>query len=202
VEAALALLDESGLDGLTMRRLGERLGVKSASLYWHVRNKDELLNLVADAICSEVRTPPPTGSWRESLLANAREYRRVLHSHTDAAELLAITLPIGPHRLRLAEMGLAKLLEAGLDPEVTAMAGLLLTDYVTNFVLEENRSQAIADAFQADDGGNAVRDWFAALPADQYPSLVALAPHLTESDPETRFEFGLNTLLDGLPQPG
>jgi TetR/AcrR family tetracycline transcriptional repressor len=202
VQAALDLMDETGLDGVTMRRLGERLGVKSASLYWHVRNKDELLNLVADAICSEIQTPPPTADWREHAEAIAWEYRRVLHAHTDAAELLATTLPIGPHRLRLAEMGLAALLEAGFDPVVTAMAGLLFSDYVTNFVLEETRAQAIAAAFQTDanpNGGNAIREWFSALPTDQYPSLVALAPHLTDLDPDTRFEFGLHTLLAGLP---
>jgi TetR/AcrR family transcriptional regulator, tetracycline repressor protein len=202
VKAALDLMDETGLDGLTMRRLGERLGVKSASLYWHVRNKDELLNLVADAVCSEVQTPPPTAGWREYAKAIAWEYRRVLHAHTDAAELLATTLPIGPHRLRLAEMGLATLLEAGFDPVATAMAGLLFTDYVTNFVLEETRAEAIAAAFQTDadpNGGNAIREWFSALPTDLYPSLVALAPHLSDLNPDTRFEFGLHTILAGLP---
>jgi hypothetical protein len=69
-------------------------------------------------------------------------------------------------------------------------------------VLEETRAEAIAAAFQTEaepNGGSAIREWFSAIPADQYPSLVALARHLTESDPDTRFESGLHTLLAGLP---
>ena len=201
VEAALKVLDEGGLEGLTMRRLGERLGVKSASLYWHVRDKDELLNLVADAICAEIRPPSSTSSWRQRLEDIGREYRRVLLAHRDAAVLMATTLPVGPHRLRLAESGLATMLEAGFLPEVTARASLLFTDYVTNFVVEENRWEAMATAFDPDsDSGDAIRDWFEALPADQYPSLVALAKHLTDPDSEARFEFGVAILLAGLSQ--
>lgn len=77
----------------------------------------------------------------------------------------------------------------------------MFTDYVTNFVVEEGRWEAIATAFDpdADDQGpDAVREWFAALPADQYPSLGALAEHLTDPDSDARFEFGLAILLDGL----
>jgi TetR/AcrR family tetracycline transcriptional repressor len=201
VETALEVLDESGLAGLTMRHVAERLGVKSASLYWHVRDKDELLNLVADAICAEIRTPSSTSRWRERLLELAWEYRRVLLAHRDAALLMASTLPVGPHRLRLAESGLATMLEAGFSPEITARASLLFTDYVTNFVVEESRWEALATAFDPDsDSGDAIREWFEALPADQYPSLVALAEHLTDPDSEARFEFGAAILLAGLSQ--
>jgi TetR/AcrR family tetracycline transcriptional repressor len=200
VMAALELMDETGLEGLTMRRLADSLGVKSASLYWHVRDKEELLNLMADAICSEIRSPEATDDWRQRLEALAREYRRVLKTHRDAALLLATTLPVGPYRLRLAETSLATLLDAGFTAEVTAQASLLFVDYVTNFVVEEDRAEAIAAAFQTDsDDAGSVSDWFAALPADQYPSLVALAPQLTNPNAEARFEFGMTTLLNGLP---
>ena len=202
VTSALELMDETGLEGLTMRRLADTLGVKSASLYWHVRDKEELLNLMADAICSEIRPPEGSDDWRQRLEALAREYRRVLKTHRDAALLLATTLPVGPYRLRLAETHLATLLDAGFTAEVTARASLLFVDYVTNFVVEEDRAEAIAAAFQTDsDDPDAVSDWFAALPVDQYPSLVALAPLLTNPNTEARFEFGMTTLLNGLPTP-
>lgn len=204
VEAALSLLDEVGLDGFTMRRIGDRLGVKSSSLYWHVRNKEELLNLMADAICGEIQAPSGESGWREYLEAMGWEYRRVLHAHRDAAMLLATTLPVGPNRLRFAEMGLAALFEAGFSPDVTARAGLMFADYVTNFVIEEERAGVIAAAFQSDSGGDdgdAIREWFSNLPADEYPSMVALSKHLTDPDADARFQFGVTILLDGLPDP-
>jgi hypothetical protein len=158
------------------------------------------LNLVADVICSEIRTPEAE-EWRERLEALAWEYRRVLKAHRGAAELLAGTLPVGPNRLRLAEVSLATMLEAGFQPEVTARAGRLFVDYVTNFVVEEGRAEAITNAFTAaddSDDGDSIGDWFEHLPADEYPSLIALARHLTDPDDEARFAFGLATLLDGL----
>src|SRR4030081_2870696 len=81
VRVALQLLDEEGLDGLSMRRLAQRLGVTAASLYWHVRDKDELLALLAEAISAEVRLPDPTRPWRQELETMASSYRRVLLGH-------------------------------------------------------------------------------------------------------------------------
>jgi TetR/AcrR family transcriptional regulator, tetracycline repressor protein len=201
VRAALALLDEVGLDRLTTRRLAERLGVQSPSLYWHVRDKDQLLLLLADTICGEIETPPVGLGWRAYLETTAWEYRRVLKRHRDAALLLATTLPVGPNRLRLAERGLAALIGAGLPPALVAGAGFLMTDYVTNFVLEEQRTAAQAAAFAETpdtDGLEAIRRWFESLPADEYPTLVALAPQLADADAAARFRFGVTTILDGL----
>src|SRR5215471_13622158 len=76
VRAALVLLDEVGLDELTMRRLAERLGVKAASLYRHVRNKDELLALLGDEISAEIPLPRSSGTWREQLTQSAWNVRK------------------------------------------------------------------------------------------------------------------------------
>src|SRR5215470_13599585 len=88
VRAALALLDEVGLDQLTMRRLAERLGVKAASLYRHVRNKEELLVLLGDEISGEIPLVRPSGSWQDQLKEMARNVRKGLLAHRDAARLL------------------------------------------------------------------------------------------------------------------
>jgi TetR/AcrR family tetracycline transcriptional repressor len=93
VGAALELLDESGLDGLTMRTLAERMGVRAASLYWHIRDKEQLLGLLAEAILAEVPEPPTDLPWRAQLEAFATEYRRVLHSHRDAARIVLEAQP-------------------------------------------------------------------------------------------------------------
>jgi TetR/AcrR family transcriptional regulator, tetracycline repressor protein len=200
VEAALGLLDEAGIEGLSMRRLAERLGVKAASLYWHVRNKEELLGLLADEICAEVREPEPDLPWRERLETLVRENRRVLLLHRDAARILAGTVPTGPNRLRLAETMLATLLGAGFSRRDAVRAAFLLTDYATHFVAEEGR---FVGGGKAQGSGEAealarVRRHFESLPEDEYPLAVELAGYLTDPDADGRFEFGLEALLDGL----
>src|SRR5260370_41392751 len=91
VRAALALLDEVGLDDLTMRRLAERLGIKAASLYRHVRDKNELLAMLGDAISAEIPLPSQELPWREALARAARDYRRALLAHRDGARVLVAT---------------------------------------------------------------------------------------------------------------
>ena len=113
MRAGLEVLDEAGIDGLTMRNVAARLGVQSASLYWHVRDKDELLALIADAICAEIEPPTSDQPWIDQLVAMAWEYRRVLLAHRDAALVLANTPPVGPNRLGLAERMLTVLVQIG-----------------------------------------------------------------------------------------
>src|SRR2546423_1582765 len=135
VKAALQLLDEVGLDGLTMRRLAERLNIKAASLYWHVRDKEELMVLLANEICGSFGALDPTLPWREQLEQSADEYRRVLLSHRDAARVLLLSgPPSGANRLDQVESLLGVLLKAGFSPEDAAFAGFLMNDYVTTFL--------------------------------------------------------------------
>ena len=205
VRAGLEVLDEAGIDGLTMRSVAARLGVQSASLYWHVRDKDELLALIADAICAEIEPPLPDQPWIDQLVAMAWEYRRVLLAHRDARPRSSRT-PVGPNRLGLAERMLSVLVQSGIAPGIAAKAGMLFTDYVTNAVIEEGRNRATTDAFAPDDGGAApqgVGDWIASTSAPtEYPTLVALAADLTDTDAEARFRFGLDVLVAGLLAQG
>jgi AcrR family transcriptional regulator len=200
VRAALALLDEVGLDELTMRRLAERLGVKAASLYRHVKNKDELLVLLGDEISGEIPFARSTGSWREQLTEMARNVRRGLLAHRDAARLLAITPPFGPRRLRHIEAVLRSLRAAGLSGRDAARAAYHCNNFVTEFVADEARFAAFASA-----PGSSRRKTFAqarkhfkSLPVDEYPTLVELADDLSEDDADGLFEFGLEIWLRGL----
>jgi TetR/AcrR family tetracycline transcriptional repressor len=200
VRQAVALLDESGVDGLTMRRLAERLGVQAATLYNHVRDKGELLALVADAICGEVREPDAHLSWRKRLEALAWDYRQVLLSHQDAARVLTITPPIGPQRLRVIEHVLDALCLAGFTNEDVADASWVFNTYVTGFALDE--TQALPGGDIPDANSEEVREQmrrgFKALPPERYPTLVALADYLVDASMDRRFGFGLTALLDGL----
>jgi TetR/AcrR family transcriptional regulator, tetracycline repressor protein len=199
VQAALVLLDEVGFDGLTMRSLANKLDIKAASLYWHVRGKQELLSLLAEEICAPMREPERTLPWPDQLEFLAHEYRRVLLGHRDAARVLAGSGgPSGPHRLRLSELALRTLLDAGFSHEDAAYAGFLLTDYVTMFVLEETQYARAAVEHAAEDSPSSVQTWAETLPSNEYPSLVALAGYLIEPDEDERFRFGIEILRSGL----
>src|SRR5262249_4873375 len=114
VGAALDLLDEAGLDGLTMRALADRMGIRAASLYWHIRDKEQLLGLLAEAILAEVPEPPDDLPWRAQLERFAAGYRRVLRSHRDAARIVIGAQPMVPH---LYERLLLTLVSAGFEGE-------------------------------------------------------------------------------------
>jgi TetR/AcrR family tetracycline transcriptional repressor len=204
VAAALGLLDQVGLEGLSMRRLAERLGVQAATLYWYIRAKHELLSLLAEAICTEVQPPDSSAPWRARLEALMGEYRRVLLAHRDAAHVLAATLPAGSHRLRLVDMSLGAVRDAGFDGWVATRAGRLLVDYTTGFVQEEYVTAARLSDVPADAGpgaANAVRlPTVANVSAEVYPNIAALGPYLFDGDGEARFTFGLGVVLDGLAQ--
>ena len=120
VRHALEVLDAEGFDRLTMRRLAERLGIRAASLYNHVRDNSELLALVADAICERISELDPAKSWRDRLETMALEFRRVLKAHRDGARVLAATPPLGPNRLRLVDQVLHALTTAGFSTAETA----------------------------------------------------------------------------------
>jgi len=190
VEAALQLLDEQGLAGVTTRKIAERLGVKSASLYWHIRSRDELLDLLADRVVADARWPEPTLSWRAKVEALMGEYARCLLAHRDAAQVAAGRPPRGPHRLRGAETMLSALLTAGLGEQEAVDATLVLTAYVVGFTLER-------DAASAQPGGARFETALAA-PRDRYPTLDRLAHVLQPPGPATRFQAGLALILDGI----
>jgi TetR/AcrR family transcriptional regulator, tetracycline repressor protein len=200
VRAALALLDEVGLDELTMRRLAARLHVKAAALYRHVRNKDELLALLGDEISCEIPLPPPSNDWRDQLTQMAWNVRRGLVAHRDSARVLASTPPAGTRRLRHVEAVLRVLREAGLKDRDAARAGYHLNNLVTEFAADEARLAAYA----AMPGSNRraifaeTRRLFKALPGNEYPTIVALADHLTEDAQDELFQFGIDMCLRGI----
>jgi AcrR family transcriptional regulator len=138
VREALALLDEVGLDDLSMRRLADRLGVTAASLYWYVRDKDELLALLADAIAGEMPLPDPDLGWREALEAAARTLRRIALSHRDGTRVLAATMPAGPHRLRAIDALLGLLRRIGFAPADVADLSYLFNAYLVGFILDQD----------------------------------------------------------------
>ncbi len=193
VDAALTVLDRDGLSGLSMRKLAQELDVGAASLYWHVRDKEELLGLLLDRIVGEARVvDPDPDNWREQVKELARENRRLLQSHRDAAQISLGRIPIGPHSMPVLERNLAVLMAAGLPPRVIALAADMFALFVGGFAFEESMDNA-----QPADTGE-LAEYFRSLPADDFPTLVALADQLVEGDRDERFEFAVELLVRGL----
>jgi AcrR family transcriptional regulator len=201
VDAALRLLDREGAGSFSMRRLAEELGVGAGAVYWHVANKEQLLQLVFDRLIGELPMPEPDPKrWREQVKQAALEEREMLQRPAGIAQLLFGRIPVGPNSIRYIEWHLSLLRVGGLSERVTALAGDLVFLYIAAFAYEEYlRSSAPADEeAPTHDFVEQLRAYFASLPADRFPNVVSLAVPLTTGGPDERFEFGIDVLIDGL----
>ncbi|QUQ69594.1 TetR/AcrR family transcriptional regulator C-terminal domain-containing protein [Kutzneria sp. CA-103260] len=180
VRAALELLDEVGLDAMTLRGVAERLHVQAPALYWHVRNRQDLIDEMAAAMIRDgIGGLAPDGAWMDQLGDIARAYRQTLLSHRDGARVLAESCSADPAVNRLAELSLRMLTAAGFTPQDAMRALISLLSYVSGFVTDEQSSR----------------------PRSETPDPV-LFPLLTAAGTghhtaET-FEYGLELLLSGL----
>ena len=129
VEAALTLVNEEGLEGLSMRALADKLEVKAASLYWHVRDRRELLDMLAESILDSVRTPRPGAAWRANVVAAGAALARVVAATKDTDRIL-LEVPEAVRRSRLFHDLVAQLQSAGLQAAEATDAALMVTSYV------------------------------------------------------------------------
>jgi AcrR family transcriptional regulator len=202
VHAALRVLDREGSAGLSMRRVAEELGTGPASLYWHVANKDALINLIIDQVAGEVALPEPDPDhWQEQLREWLLGVRRVFERHPGVAALTLGRVPTGPNVLRWAEWTLALLRGAGIPDRIAAFAGDLLGLYLGATGYEAAMppmTSATGEPLSVEESVATIRGYFASLPADQFPNVVATVDELVEGGPEERFELGLDVILRGL----
>jgi TetR/AcrR family tetracycline transcriptional repressor len=134
----MRLLDEVGLEELTTRRLADRLGVQVGGLYWHVKDKRDLLIALTDRIVAEAADPgPAAGDWIERLVTGARRLRAAMLRHRDGARLVSTYATASRQSLVLAEESLRAMIECGLPLRTAALAGDLVVSYTTGFVLQE-----------------------------------------------------------------
>lgn len=197
VAAALDLVDREGLEALSMRRLGAVLGVEAMSLYNHVRDKEDLLGAIAELALGRFRTPEPTGDWSEDARQAAREWRRLFREHPSLIRLLAERKePLGSvEALGPMEHALGILGRAGLSPRDAVQAFQAFGGYIFGFVMME---QGIM--LSGDDPAHrrAHLEMAEAIAGAHLPRLLEALPHLVECDPDERFEFGLDLLIEGL----
>ncbi|MEV4056688.1 TetR/AcrR family transcriptional regulator C-terminal domain-containing protein [Amycolatopsis sp. NPDC049688] len=183
-EAALALLDEVGLAELSTRRLAAKLGVSSPTLYWHVKDKAQLLDLLAEAVCEDAFEIDETQDWRRQLEQGLHQFRAMLLRHRDAATLLR-ERPPGPNRLAHIERTARILLEAGFTPEDTAGIARLLAAHVLASVERPEKPNP-----------EAAKEFLENLKA--YPNARTLG--FTGLTADDLFALGTEVILDGLAQ--
>jgi AcrR family transcriptional regulator len=200
VAAAIEVLDEAGVAGLTMRRVAQQLGTGAASLYAHVAGRDELLELVFDELIGQVALPEADPArWRDQLRGMLREFHEVLVSHRDAALAGMGRVPTSPRALAATE-ALVAVMEAGGLSERVIILGIdqimlwLCASAFEEGMLERSGMRAEdVDRYYAD-----LDTFFARLPADRFPALARFTPGMSGYGDRERFEFGLDLLIAGL----
>jgi TetR/AcrR family transcriptional regulator, tetracycline repressor protein len=201
VGAALVVLERDGLDALSMRRVAAELGLQAPSLYWHVRNKEELLELLADEALAGLDLSGTSGPWRAQVRELAHRYRAHLKARRDLPRLLAGRFVLGRHAALMMEHLLGILRSAGFAPGDAAAAMYLLSvNYVQGFVLQEMNPMRAVEALGGThaDAMQVVQDELAALPREGFPHLDEVSGFLVAMDLDERFDWGLTCLLDGL----
>jgi AcrR family transcriptional regulator len=193
LKAALALADESGIESVTMRKLGEALGFEAMSLYNHVANKDDLLDGILDLVLAESEPPAPEGEWDEAVRASAISIHAALRNHGWSSALL-MTGRIRPARLRYMDSLLGRLREAGFSAETTYAVYHVLDGHIFGFALWESGYNMKAE--DADKLAGSVMPMLG-----DYPYLREHAEqHMSEGSHHevSAFELGLDMILDGL----
>ena len=206
MRAAVALADQSGIDSVSMRRVGQELGVEAMSLYNHVANKDALLDAMVEHVGAEVNAevadlaaPDPGEDWRGALRARALAARQVMLRHPWMPSVLESRATMSFEVVRYYDGVVAILLAGGFDHDLTHHSLHALGSRVIGF------SQELFDPGEA--GGDASEAMLEAM-AEHVPHLVGMLAQVAHTDgPEatlgwcddqTEFEFGLDVLLDGL----
>ena len=199
LRAAVAFADERGIGALSMRKLGEALGVEAMSLYNHVANKDELLDGMVDLVFSEIDLPSDAADWKTAMRERALSARQALARHPWAIALMQSRTSPGPATLRHHDAVIGSLRKAGFSIETAAHAFSLLDSYIYGFALQE----ASLPFDTAEETAEVAETIMSRFPADEYPHLTELTlEHVLQPgyDYGNEFEFGLDMILDGLEQ--
>jgi AcrR family transcriptional regulator len=211
VSTAMAVADAEGPDAISMRRIARELGAGVMSLYWHVGSKEELLDLMLEAIEAEIEVPEPSGDWRADLGAFAHRTRAALSRHRWAIDFMGNRPPSGPADARNLERLLGLFDGLALDDaRLTMDIFCTVATYVMGAVMrdaqemrvqrDQERAEAAMTAEEILATREGYRKWFEA--SGRFPRIVRLMDTgVDPDDPATRderFQFGLDCVLDGI----
>ena len=206
VSAAIDLVDREGLDALSMRRLGAELNAGATTLYWHVKNKDELLDLMLDRLFAEIEAPDQGLAWKDELREQAHGLRRLLLRHRNLIMVIASRPTTGPNAVAAIDLLFGAVRRAGFPDDEVVPAALALLNYTSGYAVLEAASLAqfgpsaddatVRKALQ--EGIEQTMEFILTLPAERFPNVQLVGRHLVAMDDDARFAYGLERMLDGL----
>ncbi len=196
LRAALDMADSEGIESLSMRRLGSRLGVEAMSLYNHVAGKEDVLDGILELVVGEIAVPAAGADWRSAMRERAVSARRAFAGHPWAAALMDSRTSSGPGRLRYFDAMVGSLTGAGFPLEEAGRALSVLDCWIYGFAIQR-RNMASDGHERAEDRAGTLQD---SVPTGDYPHLARMIEWTMEHgyDEDADFEFGLNLILDGL----
>lgn len=195
LRAAVALADELGIGALSMRALGQRLGVEAMSLYKHVTNKDDVLDGIVDRVAAEIELPSHEGPWRVEMRRRAISAHRVLLKHPWATMLIVSRANVGPAMLRYVDTTIGCLVNAGFSYALADHAWNALDSYTYGFTL-----QKLNFPFAPDEYAEVAKAYLPQIPKEEFPHLYGMSLQIIEGqhDGLHDIDLGLELLLDGL----
>jgi AcrR family transcriptional regulator len=197
LRAAVTLADEGGIGALSMRKLGQALGVEAMSLYNHVADKGDLLDGMIDVVFGEIGLPSGDDGWKQAMRRRAISAREILGRHRWAIGLMESRRSPGPATLRHHDAVLGCLRVAGFSVELTAHAYSLLDSYIYGFALQE----ASLPFDTGEEAAQVAQDISAMMLGGEYPYLAEIAAvHVIQPGYQygQEFETGLDLILDAL----
>lgn len=193
VTEAIALLDVDGLDGVTLRKLATRLGVRQPTLYWHLPNKAALITAIADAILDEhfpeMAPPEPEERWQDWLIGLAERLRRALLAHPDGARVISAS-QLSLRMAAISELAISTLVARGVSLRQARLIVLTVEHFTVGHVLEEQAPRPDVDAAPGFD--------MAAF-TKAYPTVVAGITEYFQHDHtvDDLFRDCLNVIIEG-----
>ena len=197
VATAIEIVDREGLDALSMRRLGTELGAGATSLYWHVKNKDELLDLALDKLFAEIEAPDPELPRRDQLRELAHGLRRLLLRHRNLIMVIASRPTTGPNAVAAIDLLFGVVRRAGFPDDEVVPASLALLNYTSGYAVPRRRRSQFGPGADEATVRKAVQEsivrtmeFILTLPQEQFPNVQLVGRHLVEIDDDMRFAYG------------
>ena len=192
--AALELVDQDGLEALTMRRLADQLRVDPMSIYNHVDGKDALLDGLADALWDQVEAPGRGSDWKEAFRLLATSLRNLAHAHPHAYSLLFSRGFLPERALSAFDASLAALERAGLNRQAAAEMLRTLLSYAVGYGMLELPAASVSGSTELERLVSITR----AVPRDAPANLVEVARLIADCDMDFQFDLGLDLIISGL----
>ncbi|SDF93958.1 transcriptional regulator, TetR family [Lentzea fradiae] len=194
VRKALEVLDQHGLQKLSMRKLAAELGAAPMSLYWHVPTKDALIELCLDEVFGEFELPDPETDWETAVRGTMHAFRAIAHRHPWWVKTIGEYNTIGPNAVAYADSMFEPMLRAGLEMSVAAQSISTVASYVTGYVMAEVNFIGSGGM----DGPPPDLGKLADLYREKHPNYVKMLDEQEIWSLESQFDFGLDCVIEGV----